>query len=135
MALGGKILGVVIATSVLVLVVSPAAAQDSPALAACMGRANGVSTAMLACGHAEIAKWDKRLNVAYRALMHKGSAADHARLRAEQRAWLKHHQRETHRLAAAPDVGSGAFMTSQDFELSDIETRTLALEKRLRDRR
>jgi len=133
MALGGKTLVVVIATSV--LVVSPAAAQDSPELAACVGRANGVSTAMLACGHAEIAKWDKRLNVAYRALMHEGSAADHARLRTEQRAWLKHHQHETHRLAAAPDTGSGAFMVSQEFELSDIETRTLALENRLKDRR
>ncbi|MCW5692862.1 MAG: DUF1311 domain-containing protein [Pseudolabrys sp.] len=108
-----------------------ASAQDSPELQACMDRSDGVSTAMLACGHAEIARWDKRLNLAYQALMHESGHAAQARLRAEQRAWLRHHQNETHRLAAAPTAGSGAFMASQDFELSDIETRTLALEERL----
>jgi uncharacterized protein YecT (DUF1311 family) len=131
MAMVGKIFLVGV---MLQAIVPSAPAQESPEFQACIDHADGVSTAMLDCGHAEIAKWDIRLNAAYRALMNSGNPADQAHLRLEQRAWLKHHLSETHRLAADPDAGSGAFLVSQDFELDDLKARTLVLEKRVQDR-
>jgi uncharacterized protein YecT (DUF1311 family) len=53
------------------------------------------------------------------------------RLQREQGAWLKHHLREAHRLAADPNTGSGAFLVSEGFELDDLTARTLELEKRV----
>jgi uncharacterized protein YecT (DUF1311 family) len=52
-------------------------------------------------------------------------------LQSEQRAWLKHHLGETHRLAVNPNSGSAAFIDSQAFELDDLSERTLTLEKRV----
>ncbi|WP_348642961.1 hypothetical protein [Mesorhizobium sp. B2-3-12] len=49
----------------------------------------------------------------------------------EQRAWLKQHLREAHRLAADPNNGSAAFLDSQGFELDDLSVRTTELEKRV----
>ncbi|WP_244426078.1 lysozyme inhibitor LprI family protein [Mesorhizobium amorphae] len=102
-------------------------------MAACVDRTNGVSEEMLDCGKVEIDKWDARLNAAYQTLLHRESGARRARLQAEQKAWLRHHLKETHRLTVDPDTGSGAFMVSQGFELDDITKRTLALERRVRD--
>jgi uncharacterized protein YecT (DUF1311 family) len=114
--------------------VTPSAyAQSVDEMSACVDRANGVSEEMLDCGKAEIAKWDARLNAAYQTLLHRQSGAGRAKLQAEQKAWLRHHLRETHRLASDPDTGSGAFMLSQGFELDDITKRTLALERRVLD--
>ncbi|WP_249131196.1 MULTISPECIES: lysozyme inhibitor LprI family protein [unclassified Bradyrhizobium] len=95
-----------------------------------MDKAEGVSTKMLDCGKAAIAQWDIRLNAAYQALLAKSKGEAHAQLQTEQRAWLKHHLGETHRLAADPDNGSVAFLDSQAFELKDIADRTLLLEQR-----
>ncbi|UGA46511.1 lysozyme inhibitor LprI family protein [Bradyrhizobium quebecense] len=89
-----------------------------------------MSTKMLDCGKAEIDKWDTRLNSAYQVLLAKSKGEAHAQLQTEQRAWLKHHLSETHRLAADPDNGSVAFLDSQAFELKDITDRTLLLERR-----
>ena len=71
------------------------------------------------------------LNAAYNTLMHREHGAERTRLQREQRAWLKHHLRETHRLAADPDNGSAAFLSSQGFELDDLSARTAELEKRV----
>ena len=118
----------------LLLMVTPSAyAQSVDEMSACVDRANGVSEEMLDCGKAEIAKWDARLNAAYQTLLHRQSGAGRAKLQAEQKAWLRHHLQETHRLASDPDTGSGAFMLSQGFELDDITKRTLALERRVLD--
>jgi uncharacterized protein YecT (DUF1311 family) len=119
----------------LLLMVSQSAfAQQSDSeMAACVDRANGATDEMLDCGKAEIGKWDARLNAAYQTLLHRESGAGRTRLQTEQKAWLRHHLKETHRLAADPDTGSGAFMLSQGFELDDITKRTLALEQRVRD--
>ncbi|WP_456762980.1 lysozyme inhibitor LprI family protein [Bradyrhizobium sp. USDA 4011] len=78
----------------------------------------------------KIHKWETRLNTAYRALLASSKGDAHAQLLTEQRAWLKHHLSETHRLAADPNNGSVAFLDSQAFELNDITDRTLVLERR-----
>ncbi|MBR1206463.1 DUF1311 domain-containing protein [Bradyrhizobium sp. AUGA SZCCT0051] len=114
----------------LVLGTLSARAQQGTEYDACMDKAEGVSTKMLDCGKAAIAQWDIRLNAAYQALLAKSKGEAHAQLQTEQRAWLKHHLGETHRLAADPDNGSVAFLDSQAFELKDIADRTLLLEQR-----
>ena len=96
-----------------------------------MAEADGVSSKMLDCGKVEIGKWDARLNAAYQTLLHGAAGEKRAQLQQEQRAWLKHHLSETHRLASDPDNGSVAFLDSQSFELDDLVQRTLQLEKRL----
>lgn len=117
----------------LLMATQSAYAQSDDEMAACVDRTNGVSDEMLDCGKAEIDKWDVRLNAAYQTLLHRESGARRARLQAEQKAWLRHHLKETHRIAVDPDTGSGAFMLSQGFELDDITKRTLALEQRVRE--
>lgn len=113
-------------------IVFSAQAQKSPEFDACMARADGVSSKILDCGHVEIAKWDRRLNSAYRTLLKRERGTVRAKLQREQRSWLKHHLGETERLAADPDNGSAAFLDSQAFELDDLSRRTLELEKRVR---
>ena len=120
----------VIVAATLVLGTSSVRAQQSAAYDACMDKAEGVSTKMLDCGKTEIDQWDARLNTAYQALLARSNGGAHAQLLGEQRAWLKHHLSETHRLAADPNNGSVAFLDSQAFELKDIADRTLLLEKR-----
>ncbi|MDH2381448.1 lysozyme inhibitor LprI family protein [Bradyrhizobium sp. CER78] len=120
----------VIAAAMLALGTLPVRAQQSAEYDACMDKAEGVSTKMLDCGKTEIGKWDTRLNTAYQALLASSKGEAHAQLLTEQRAWLKRHLSETHRLAADPDNGSVAFLDSQAFELKDIADRTLLLEKR-----
>jgi uncharacterized protein YecT (DUF1311 family) len=90
---------------------------------------------MLACGHAEIARWNARLNAAYRTLLRRSSPSQLLELRAEQRRWLSRHIATTRRLASAPDNGSAAFLDSQRFELSDLSERTRALEERVANSR
>ena len=109
----------------------PASAQQSAEFDACMAQADGVSSAMLDCGKAEIGKWDARLNAAYRTLLQRSADKMRTQLQQEQRTWLKHHLSETHRLATNPDNGSLAFLDSQSFELDDLVQRTSQLEKRV----
>ncbi|MGN6306803.1 MAG: lysozyme inhibitor LprI family protein [Mesorhizobium sp.] len=121
-----------LAAALLVAIAIPAQAQSSSEFDACMARAEGVSSKMLDCGHAEIGRWDRRLNSAYQTLLKRQKGAARSKLQREQRDWLKHHLSETQRLAAAPDNGSVAFLDSQAFELDDLSSRTLELEKRVR---
>ena len=120
----------VVVAAMLLLGTLSVRAQQSAAYDACMDKAEGVSTKMLDCGKTEIDQWDARLNTAYQALLARSTGGAHAQLLGEQRAWLKHHLSETHRLAADPNNGSVAFLDSQAFELKDIADRTLLLEKR-----
>jgi uncharacterized protein YecT (DUF1311 family) len=117
---------------ILLPIADTASAQSEAEMKACVDRSGGVSTEMLKCGKIEIDRWDKRLNAAYQALMHRGSRAERAILQHEQRAWLDHHLKETRRLADDPNNGSLAFIVSQNFELTDISQRTLELEKRVK---
>jgi uncharacterized protein YecT (DUF1311 family) len=110
----------------------PANAQLSPDFQACITRSDGGTDKMLDCGKVEIGKWDTRLNAAYATLLHNSKGKERADLQSQQRAWLKHHLSETHRLAADPDNGSAAFIDSQTYELNDLSERTLTLEKRVR---
>ena len=109
----------------------PAMAQSDAEMKACIDRSGGYTWKMLDCGKVEIDKFDARLNAAYNTLMGREHGTERARLQREQRAWLKHHLRETHRLAADPDNGEAAFFTSQGFELDDLSARTAELEKRV----
>ena len=109
----------------------PAMAQSDAEMKACIDRSGGYTWKMLDCGKVEIDKFDARLNAAYNTLMRREHGTERARLQREQRAWLKHHLRETHRLAADPDNGEAAFFTSQGFELDDLSARTAELEKRV----
>lgn len=111
----------------------PAMAQSDAEMKACIDRSAGVTEAMLDCGKLEIDRFDARLNTAYNTLMQREHGSGRTRLQREQRAWLKHHLRETHRLAADPNNGSAAFLDSQGFELEDLSARTVELEKRVRE--
>jgi uncharacterized protein YecT (DUF1311 family) len=107
----------------------PASAQESAKFIACLDQASGVSSKMSECHKAEVDRWDPRLNAAYQTLLQRFKGEDRTQLQKEQRAWLKHHLSETHRLAAQPDIGEAAFTVSEAFELDDLIERTLALEK------
>lgn len=111
------------------IAVFPASAQESAEFSACLDQAAGASGEMLECHKAEVARWDPRLNAAYQTLLHRYKDNDRTQLQQEQRAWLKHHVSETHRLAVQPDRGDAAFEMSESFELDDLIKRTLALEK------
>ena len=123
-----------LAAALLAAIAHPASAQSDPEFDACMARAEGVSSKMLDCGKTEIGKWDRRLNSAYQTLLKREAGAARAKLQKEQRDWLKHHLGETERLAADPNNGSVAFLDSQAFELDDLSSRTLELEKRVRNK-
>ncbi|GLQ89093.1 lysozyme inhibitor LprI family protein [Dyella flagellata] len=108
----------------------PASALQTDAFSACLDQAEGAAGAILDCHKAEVARWDPRLNAAYQTLLHRYNGEQRTQLQQAQRAWLKHHLSETHRLAAQPeDIGDMAFMESEDFELNDLVQRTLVLEK------
>jgi uncharacterized protein YecT (DUF1311 family) len=67
-------------------------AQLSPGLEACLNSgdaAKGVSVAMGACVRDELAVQDARLNAAYKSAMAKRGPAEQAKLRIEERAWIK----------------------------------------------
>jgi uncharacterized protein YecT (DUF1311 family) len=51
--------------------------------------ARGVTPAMAACVQAELKSQDDRLNAAYRAAMARRGPAEQARLRTEERAWIR----------------------------------------------
>ncbi|HEX8048519.1 lysozyme inhibitor LprI family protein [Rhizobium sp.] len=116
---------------VAMIVPHPAMAQSDDEMKACVDRSDGVTTEMLKCGQVEIDKFDARLNAAYNILIHREHGAERVRLQGEQRAWLKHHLQEGHRLAADPNDGSAASLVSQGFELDDLTARTVELEKRV----
>ena len=86
----------------------PAMAQSDAEMKVCVDQSGGYTWKMLDCGKTEIDKFDARLNAAYNTLMQREHGAERARLQREQRAWLKHHLRETHRLAAVRDNGEAA---------------------------
>ncbi|MBB3911959.1 lysozyme inhibitor LprI family protein [Sphingomonas desiccabilis] len=72
-------------------------AQLSPALEACLNSgdaAKGVSVAMGACVRDELAVQDARLNAAYKSAMDKRGPAEQAKLRIEERAWIKRRDAE-----------------------------------------
>ncbi|MBM7405289.1 MULTISPECIES: lysozyme inhibitor LprI family protein [Sphingomonas] len=72
-------------------------AQLSPALEACLNSgdaAKGVSVAMGACVRDELAVQDARLNAAYKSAMAKRGPAEQAKLRVEERAWIKRRDAE-----------------------------------------
>ncbi|MBY8825110.1 lysozyme inhibitor LprI family protein [Sphingomonas colocasiae] len=82
-------------------------AQHSPALDACLNSgdaARGVSVAMGGCFHAELKVQDDRLNAAYRSALAKRDAAGQARLRAEERAWIRRRDAECRAVAVGGTI-------------------------------
>jgi uncharacterized protein YecT (DUF1311 family) len=72
-------------------------AQLSPGLETCLNSgdaAKGVSVAMGACVRDELAVQDARLNAAYKSAMDKRGPAEQAKLRVEERAWIKRRDAE-----------------------------------------
>lgn len=72
-------------------------AQLSPAFDACLNSgdaAKGVTPAMAACVQAELKLQDDRLNGAYTSAMAKRGPTEQARLRTEERAWIKRRDAE-----------------------------------------
>ena len=72
-------------------------AQYSPTFNRCVetgDAARGVTPAMAACVQAELKEQDDRLNAAYRSAMAKRGPAEQARLRVEERAWIKQRDAE-----------------------------------------
>lgn len=66
--------------------------EYSAAYSACLetgDAANGVTPAMAACVHEELARQDDRLNAAYQSAMSRLPAPEQASLRQAQRAWIK----------------------------------------------
>jgi uncharacterized protein YecT (DUF1311 family) len=81
----------------LVITDADIAAQLSPELDACLNSgdaAKGVSVAMGACVRDELAVQDARLNAAYKSAMAKRGPAEQAKLRIEERAWIKRRDAE-----------------------------------------
>lgn len=74
----------------------------SPDFTRCMDRAGGSTMPMLDCLRGETARWDQRLNTAYRAIMNNRDVSDATRnsLREAQRAWI------TYRDAACTTAGN-----------------------------
>jgi uncharacterized protein YecT (DUF1311 family) len=72
-------------------------AQYSPDYEPCLNSgdaAKGVSVAMGACVQAELKAQDERLNGAYKSAMAKRGPAEQAKLRIEERAWIKRRDAE-----------------------------------------
>jgi uncharacterized protein YecT (DUF1311 family) len=67
-------------------------AEHSPEMDACLrsgDAARGVTPAMAACVNTELEAQDARLNTAYRAAMARLDGSGQARLRSEERAWIR----------------------------------------------
>jgi uncharacterized protein YecT (DUF1311 family) len=84
---------------VLLTIAAPAVAQEKTAapsvqyskvFEACLDKSGGVTVEIRDCDSAEYAIWDKRLNVAYAAIMSSDnhSSAAKAKLKEAQRAWI-----------------------------------------------
>ena len=97
----------------------------------CMAQAGGSTMPTRDCQNAETDAWDKQLNGVYQQLLGKADAAGKAKLRAEERAWLK---RITHKCDHAGDDEAGGSL--QPIEIADCYLtekilRTVELRKRL----
>ena len=113
----------------LLLALAPAG-LDTPAYTACLDRAGGVTVAMHACMETEYSLWDARLNASYRRLMTSLPAERAARLRSEERAWLR---RRDAKCAHAGDDNAGGSLQGveqHDFDVSTTQARAAALERR-----
>lgn len=69
--------------------------RATPAYAACLDRAGGVTPAMVQCSNEEAGRWDRRLNAAYGGIMRDPgwNAETKALLRDAQRAWIAYRDR------------------------------------------
>jgi len=91
---------------------SPASTRESNRYSAdherCMATgdaARAVTTGILDCNRAEIDRQDVRLNAAYRKAMSRLGPARKARLRALEKAWIKHRERNCDK-QAEPQAGA-----------------------------
>lgn len=100
----------------------------------CMDRAGGSTRPMLDCMQAETARWDQRLNAAYRGMTTSRDVADDTKalLRDAQRAWITYRDKAC---AAAGDLeakgGSLALIVAGDCVLRMTAQRAAELEGRL----
>jgi len=99
----------------------------SPAYAACLDRAGGVTPEMRFCISAEQERWEAQLNGAYRQAMASLPLARQAGLRGEERSWLR---RREHVCASAGDDEAGGTLQPVEIDqcyLDETIRRTLRL--------
>jgi uncharacterized protein YecT (DUF1311 family) len=96
--------------------------------AVCLKAAAGVTPDMKQCMGTEYAYQDKRLNVAYRALMVTLGKDQRAKLRSEERAWIAY--RDSH-CALDPNGGQAAELDAYDCSVQETSRQASALEDRL----
>jgi uncharacterized protein YecT (DUF1311 family) len=116
--------GIAIFMVAAVLAPALAAAQPKPdhfyskAYNACMDVAGGSTMPMKECMGAEYETWDKQLNQTYQALMARRTAADQARLRDDERAWLK---RTKHKCDHAGDDEEGGTLQGVEIDQCNLD--------------
>ena len=90
----------------------------SKAYNACMDVAGGSTLPMKECIGAEYETWDKQLNQTYQVLMARRPAADQARLRDDERAWLK---RTKHKCDHAGDDEEGGSLQGVEIDQCNLD--------------
>ena len=84
----------------------------------CMGAAGGSTMPMKDCMGAEYEAWDKQLNQTYQGLMARRPAADQAKLRDDERAWLK---RTKHKCDHAGDDEAGGSLQGVEIDQCNLD--------------
>jgi len=112
----------------------PAATADADGIRAsysgCIKAADGVTPRMQDCIGNEYEYQDKRLNLAYKALMNRLNKAQRTELRAEERKWLAQRDKNC---ALPPDAGQGQRVESNDCFMEQAAKRAAILEAHLRE--
>lgn len=101
----------------------------SPEYSRCMDGSGAVTAGMRGCAASEMARFDLRLNAAYRAAMARlPSAAARLRLRDAGRAWLRTRWNECRRVAGQED-GEMALLVLDSCQLEEMARRIAWLER------
>ncbi|MFK2877528.1 DUF1311 domain-containing protein [Rhodanobacter hydrolyticus] len=99
--------------------------------AACLTAAAGVTPSMKQCMGAEYAYQDKRLNVAYKALMAASDESQQTKLRSDERAWITY---RTSHCALDQAGGQAAELDAYDCSVQETAKQARALEDRLHNK-
>lgn len=108
--------------------VNASASNTRTSYATCLTAAAGVTPDMKQCMGTEYAYQDKRLNVAYKALMAVSDRGQQTRLRDDERTWITY--RNSH-CALDPNGGQAAELDAYDCSVQETARQASALEDRL----
>lgn len=116
-------------------VADPAEDQTAAALSRCLALAANASTAgQVECEATALRNYDRRMNLAYAALLRRLPAAAAARLRQTQRAWIAYRDAETASRAALYATRQGTMYVpmAADAAATVVGDRARLLERHLR---